>query len=211
MTVDSIKHISKMRRVYFSWYVIFSVFTFLVGLYARVYFNGQVDILFDKETALPVLATELLSPILVGVILAAMFAATMSTADSQVLASSASVTQDIVPNESSSSYIRSKLTTLGIVFVAGVVAFAGPDSVFVLVTVAWGLMMTCFAPIMILRVLDRDISFNQMFIGCVVGVLTMLGWSYGLGLGDAVFDGTIGFLITMVWMWAMSFPNEELK
>ena len=80
MTVDSPKNIAQMRRVYFGWYVVFSAFTFLVGLYARVYFSGQAEMLFDKETALPVLATQLLSPMLVGVILAAMFAATMSTA-----------------------------------------------------------------------------------------------------------------------------------
>ena len=88
--------------------------------------------------------------------------------------------------------------------VAGLVAFAGPDSVFVLVTVAWGLMMTCFAPIMILRVLNRDIGFIQLLSGCVLGITVMLGWSYGLHLGDAVFDGTVGFLFTMAWMWTCS-------
>jgi len=209
MTVNSAKHIPTMRRVYFSWYVLFSVFTFLVGLYARIYFNSQDGLLFDKETALPVLSTELLSPLLVGVILASMFAATMSTADSQVLASSASVTQDIAPTTSSNPYLYSKLTTLGVVLIAGMVAFVGPDSVFVLVTVAWGLMMTCFAPIMILRVLNRDIPFTSLMGSCAIGVLGMLGWSYGLQLGDAVFDGTIGFLLSMTLMWAFSKVNPN--
>ena len=81
MTVDSRSIFKDAKGVIFLVRNLQRVY-FLVGLYARVYFNGQVDILFDKETALPVLATELLSPILVGVILAAMFAATMSTADS---------------------------------------------------------------------------------------------------------------------------------
>ena len=138
-----------------------------------------------------------------------MFAATMSTADSQVLASSASVTQDIAPTQSSNPYLYSKLTTLGIVLIAGMVAFVGPDSVFVLVTVAWGLMMTCFAPIMILRVLDRDIPFTSLMASCAIGVLGMLGWSYGLQLGDAVFDGTIGFLLSMTLMWAFSKVNPN--
>ena len=86
------------------------------------------------------------------------------------------MTQDIVPSESSGSYIRSKLVTLGIVFVAGWLLLQ-VQIVLVLVTVVWGLMMTCFAPIMILRVLDRDIAFSHMFIGCVVGILAMLGWT----------------------------------
>ena len=43
----------------------------------------------------PKLAGELLSPALIGVILAGVFASTISTADSQVLACSAVVTQDL--------------------------------------------------------------------------------------------------------------------
>ena len=208
MTVRDASAITAMRRVYFSWYLIFSLFTFLVGLYARLYFDGHGGLLFDKETALPVLSTELLSPFLVGVILAAMFAATMSTADSQVLASSASITQDIIPSKNGDSYTRSKIATICIVLIAGLVAFVGPDSVFVLVTIAWGLMMTCFAPIMILRVMNRDIEWKQLILSCLLGVGVMFGWSYGANLGDAMFDGTIGFLMSMTLMWSFSKKKE---
>jgi hypothetical protein len=27
--------------------------------------------------------------------------------------------------------------------------------------------------------------------------MAMLGWSYGLGLGDAVYDGAVGFIVSM--------------
>lgn len=208
MTVREATDITVMKRVYFSWYLIFSLFTFLVGLYARVYFDGHDGLLFDKETALPMLSTELLSPFLVGVILAAMFAATMSTADSQVLASSASITQDIAPTKEEDSYIRSKIVTLCVVLVSGLVAFTGPDSVFVLVTIAWGLMMTCFAPIMIVRVLSRDIEWKRLILSCALGVMAMFGWSYGAKLGDAMFDGTVGFLVSMMLMWGLSQKKE---
>lgn len=96
MTVQSPDSIPTMRRTYFIWYILFSIFTFLVGLYARIYFTGDLQTLFDKETALPMLASAQLAPFFVGFILAAIFAATMSTADSQVLASSASITQDVL-------------------------------------------------------------------------------------------------------------------
>ena len=208
MTVRDASAIHVMRRIYFSWYIVFSLFTFLVGLYARVYFEGHEGLLFDKETALPVLSTELLSPFLVGVILAAMFAATMSTADSQVLASSASITQDIMPSKEESSYFRSKIATICVVLIAGLVAFVGPDSVFVLVTIAWGLMMTCFAPIMILRVINRDIAWDKLIVSCLIGVGAMFGWSFGLLLGDAMFDGTVGFLISMLLCWIFSEKKE---
>ena len=200
MAVKSENGIPTMRRIYFSWYIIFSVFTMLVGLYARIHLDG-ID--FDAETALPLLAGDHLPPILVGMILAAMFAATISTADSQVLACSASATQDLVPSQRSNHRLA-KSATVGVVLLATMAALVGPDSVFVLVTVAWGLMTTCFAPIMIARCLGWEIRVHAAIAGCVLGTASMLGWSYGLGLGDAMFDGAVGFIVSMLIITATS-------
>ena len=193
MAVESPEAVPVMRRTYFSWYIVFSVFTMLVGLYARIHLDGAD---FDAETALPLLAGDFLAPVLVGVILAAMFAATISTADSQVLACSASVTQDIAPSHRE-NHRNAKLATVAVVFAAMGVALVGPDSVFVLVTVAWGLMMTCFAPLMIARCLDWAIDPRAAIAACAIGTASMLSWSYLLGLGDAVYDGAVGFLVSM--------------
>ena len=66
-----------------------------VGLSARVLLPELASA--DQELALPVLATQLLPSIFVGGILAGLFSATISTADSQVLSCSAALTQDINP------------------------------------------------------------------------------------------------------------------
>lgn len=196
MTLADPNKIGVMRRVYFSWYIVFSALTMLVGLFARVYFHDQTALSFDKEVALPMLAQAYLAPIWVGVILAGIFAATISTADSQVLASSASLTQDIF-TQYRSSYTASKLATLSVVAVSLCVALAGPASVFGLVTLAWGLMMTCFAPLMIARVCRWDLSFEGYLVACLLGVGAMLVWKYSLGLGDAVYEGAVGFVVSM--------------
>ena len=196
MTIKDVNGIKTMRRVYFSWYIVFSVFTMLVGLYARLYFESLNSVSFDKETALPMLADAHLSKFWVGLILAALFAATMSTADSQVLASSASLTQDILPKYQN-NYLASKIATLSVVVLAMLVALYGPSSVFVLVTLAWGLMMTTFAPLMIARVLDWQIGAHRALGAAVIGLLAMLGWRYGLNLGDAMFEGAVGFMVSM--------------
>ena len=52
-------------------------------------------VLLPSELALPTLALELLPPVLVGLILAGIFAATISTADSLVLACSSIVVCDL--------------------------------------------------------------------------------------------------------------------
>lgn len=196
MTVESVESITRMRRVYFSWYILFSIFTMLVGLFARVYFEGVGTDTFDKETALPLLATAHLAPLWVGLILAALFAATMSTADSQVLASSASLTQDVAP-QYKNSYIASKVATLTVTMLAMLLALWGPNSVFAIVTLAWGLMMTVFAPLMIARVLDWHISVSRYLISAMIGLIAMLLWRDFLHLGDAMYEGAVGMLVCL--------------
>ena len=74
----------------------FSFLMLLVGFVARVLFDGLEN--FDRENGLIEAANTLLSPFFVGLILASIFAATMSTADSQILACTAAITEDILHN-----------------------------------------------------------------------------------------------------------------
>lgn len=196
MTVKSAESVGVMRRVYFTWYILFSVFTLLVGLLSRVYFEGVGVDQFDKETALPMLAEAHLAPFWVGLILAALFAASMSTADSQVLASSASLTQDVAP-QYHASYRASKVATLSVVACSTIVALYGPESVFELVTLAWGLMMTAFTPLMIARVLGWRVSVKRALTAAALGLVAMLTWRYGLALGDAVYEGAVGLCVSL--------------
>ena len=67
----------------------------MLGLAARAGYEHLSGIATDPETALPVLAVELLPGILAGVTLAAIIAAISSTADSTLLSASSTVTRDI--------------------------------------------------------------------------------------------------------------------
>ena len=81
---------------FFAWQTPFLLIMVIIGLASRVVFTGAD---FDPELGLPMLAMETLGPFWVGLILASIFAATMSTADSQVLACTAAFTDDIMPDQ----------------------------------------------------------------------------------------------------------------
>ena len=93
---------------FFAWQTPFLVIMVIIGLASRVVFTGSE---FDPELGLPMLAMETLGPFWVGLILASIFAATMSTADSQVLACTAAFTDDIMP-EISQDHKKTKIVTL---------------------------------------------------------------------------------------------------
>ena len=93
MALDSLAHMVLARVVYYAFFIAFYCCATGVGLCARLYLPEVVGL--DPELALPRMAQLLMAPGWVGVILAGIFAATMSTADSLVLSCSSAVTNDL--------------------------------------------------------------------------------------------------------------------
>ena len=96
---------------FFVWQTPFIILMLIIGLASRVLFT---DSDFDAELGLPMMAMETMPAIGVGMILASIFAATMSTADSQVLACTAAITDDIKPewNQDHKTTSKSQLLLL---------------------------------------------------------------------------------------------------
>jgi sodium/proline symporter len=135
MAVDSASSVKRARNIYFTWYTFFSVAALAVGLYARVLLPDigagleGAALTAATEGAPPELSVEMLPPVLIGVMLAGLFAATTSTADSQILCCLAAVTQDAFPRWSQ-SYNASKAATLGVATLALVIALTATSGVF---------------------------------------------------------------------------------
>jgi len=125
MAIRDAEEIKQARRIYFAWYWVFSAGCILVGLTCRALLDIPGIEHFDEELALPQLSMQLLPGVLVGVILGGLFSATMSTADSQVLSCSASIAHDIFPSKKSDHYLLSRAATVGVTFLAVVIALYG--------------------------------------------------------------------------------------
>ena len=147
------------------------------------------------------LAQELLPSVLVGFILAGLFAATMSTADSQLLCCSAALTQDIFP-QYAQNYRVVKLATVGITLGMLGVALSG-GSVFVLVVLAWSCLASGLGPVLVVRCFGKEIPGSVAITMMLSGLGAVLVWRYGLGLSGALYDclpGMIcGFAVYFAW------------
>jgi len=151
MAIDDPRRIRVARLYYFAWLVPFYVMAIGVGLCARVLMPELVDGPAETtEQALPLLSIALLPDVLVGLMLAGLFSATMSTADSQIIACTSAVTQDIQPRWSG-SYRGSKLTTLGVTAIAFGIAVGSPAGVFDLVLDAWAVLSCTIGPLLLVR------------------------------------------------------------
>ncbi|HSF16996.1 MAG TPA: sodium/proline symporter [Vicinamibacteria bacterium] len=185
MTIDHPGNISVARRVYVVWYALFSAVCIIVGLTARVLLDPSSAA--DPELALPLLATDLFPPLLVGMVLAGLFAATMSTADSQILSCSAAWTQDLFPRWRESYWHAKAGTLLTTMLVLGI-ALSGSAGVFALVVPAWSALASALGPLLVVQALRRPIGVGTALGMISTGLLCMLAWRYGLGLSDSIYD-----------------------
>lgn len=194
MAMKDVSHITRMRIYYYTWYILFYSMTIIVGLCSRLILPGAES--FDAELALPQLASQLLPDMLVGLTLAGLFAATMSTADSQVLVCTASITRDFNLSKEF-SYWATKAVTFLVVFIALIIALSGSDSVFVLVLFAWSSLACVFGPVLIVLSIRQTLSVKAAFCMMSVGLFTMLTWRW-LGLGDNVYEVMPGMIASFV-------------
>lgn len=192
MTMEKADDIKKVRFYYYSWYVLFSFFTITTGLAARILIPELAD--FDPELAMPKMAQDLLPEVLIGLVLAGLFAATMSTADSQIISCTAALTNDITNKK---SYIAVKFATVLTTFVAVIIALFGFESVFKLALVAWSSLASVFAPLLIYYVLGKKISENQSIAIMLSGFFGMLIW-YNLGFGLFIYEAAIGIISGLI-------------
>jgi sodium/proline symporter len=203
MAIDSGKNIKLARNVYTSLYVVFALAALGVGLTARVLLPDLMAA--DTELALPELAESLLPGLLVGVVLSGLFAATISTADAQLLTCSATLTQDVLFRWTANSVQLARLGTLAMAFCICIIALLGDDNVFVLATIAWSTLAASLGPLMIVRALGQPIKTMPALAMMAIGMVTALTWRLGLGFADSVCEALPGMaagagVYGLVWL-----------
>ena len=175
MTIDSTKNIPKTRIYYYTWYTLFYLFSILAAFVARLLIPETNNM--DPELALPTLAQSLLPEFFVGVILAGIFAATMSTADSQILACTASITNDLSLNKNN-NYLINKLATLIITVFVVTIAINDNKNVFNLVLMSWSTLACCFSPLLIVNSLKQKVSEFSSLMMMIIPLITLMVWRH---------------------------------
>lgn len=203
MSLRAASDIPRMGAVYFAWFVPFSALAVLAGLYARVILPDLAGsaVASVGELALPELSRALLPEVAVGFVLAGLFAATMSTADSQVLACSAAVTQDVWPRYRASRK-ASKLATVGVCGLALALALAADESVFRLVLIAWSALATTLGPVLLVRLAGGRLMPGVGVSMMTAALVTTCAW-YAAGWSDDLYEVLPGGLAALL-VWALS-------
>jgi sodium/proline symporter len=183
MALDNVKHLSRARVYYYLWFIGFYFLANGVGLVSRLLTPESG---FDAELALPTLARDLLPPLAAGLVLAGLFAATVSTADSLILSCSAALSRDLPP-ERWQSFTLTRYSTLLVIGLALLIALYGPSSVFDLVIVAWAVLAAALGPLLVVYALGGRPSQPVAIAMVLIGLATIYVWR-GVGLSASVYE-----------------------
>ena len=209
MTLGSDSDRKKAMIWFFVWQTPFILLMLIIGLACRVLFT---DVGFDAELGLPTMAMETMPAIGVGMILASIFAATMSTADSQVLACTAAITDDIKPEWREDHKTTKKVTLVVAAFATlisiGGLYIPGGDSVFALVVLAVYGLGGIFIPLLTIRWMGYKPDSTHSISMMVAAFAGVIGW---IILGFAGADGIFPSVPGMGAAFAVHFILNQVR
>lgn len=189
------------RRIAVIWSGLGLFGALLCGFAAIGYFETPLD---DGERAFMLLVDALFHPVIAGVLLAAILAAIMSTADSQLLVSSSALAEDFYKALFRKEASQEELVWVGRFAVVGIAIVAcilglNPDSkVLELVSYAWAGFGAAFGPALILSLFWRNMTRNGAIAGIVVGGATVVIWGNMSGGLLDLYEIIPGFILATV-------------
>jgi Na+/proline symporter len=205
------------------WNVVMAWGALFIGLAGRVYFPDVAMLPGgDTEQLYPVLAAQHLHPIAFGVVVASIFSAIMSTADSQLLVAASSVVRDfyekilhrdeVIPQKRLVFY--SRIVVVALVAAALVVGLLAEALVFWLVLFAWAGLGASFGPTSILALYWRRTTRAGVIAGLVTGTAITFIWELTPALSSRLYElipaFAGGLLATVVVSW-LTHPPEGVE
>lgn len=182
------KDLVTARRIAVIWTALSMVGAMLVGLVGLIYVtNSGAPKLDDGEKIFMLLVNAMFHPVIAGILLAAILAAIMSTADSQLLVSSSAMAEDLYKqilkkDATSEEIVRvGRFAVILISLIALVLAMTPDSSVLGLVSYAWAGFGAAFGPAIVLSLYWPRMNRNGALAGIVVGGVTIVLWKQFTG------------------------------
>jgi len=221
MAIEDDSKLKFSRRVASIWVVISLAIAVFIGIIGYTMSKvGSLEVLTgsNSETIIIKIA-DLLSKygiapaLLAGIILAGILASTMSTADSQLLAASSSVSSDILGGvfkknlQGKSSILAARITLVVISVIAAFIARDPNSSVFAIVSFAWAGFGAAFGPVVLFALFWKRSNRYGALAGMVSGGAMVFIWKYlvrPLGGAWDIYELLPAFIVACIAIVAVS-------
>jgi len=210
------------RVVAIIWTLLAYTGAFLIGIIgfnlvkAGVLGGNAALITADAEKIMPVMVVTLLNPLLAGILLSGAVSAMMSTASSQLIVVSSSMTEDMYLNlrkgslQEKKMILLNKLLTLLVGVVAFIMAISMQDTVYGLVSYAWSGIGASFGPAIILLLFWKRFSRAGVYASLITGTLSAVVWKTWLVEPTGISERLASYLLAfcMAVLFSVLFPKK---
>ena len=207
MAIRKPSEIKKSATIAIIWVTISLAASLIIAYLGRMIVAGELLPDGLQATVFIHLARRFFPPFLSGILLAAIIAASMSTADSQLLVASSSFTNDIYKPLIRKNASDKELVWVarGVVAVVAIIAYflasargEGAQAIMDMVENAWGLFGSAFGPVVLLSVFWKRFNYWGAVAGVVGGAVTDILWYNLLSSTTGVYELFPGFVVGML-------------
>lgn len=198
--------------------VIMAIGAILIGLIARAYFpNADTFHNSDPENAYITLASNVLDSFTTGLILASIFAAIMSTADSQLLVAASGIIRDLyqkvlikgsnLSDKQLSAY--SRISVFCITTIAVILALQTEDTVLWFVLFAWAGLGAAIGPTSLLAIFWKKTTYHGAISGLITGAVIVFVWKLNPILDAWMYELIPAFIISFIVTFLVSYLQSR--
>lgn len=216
--IRSAEDVPRARRIGITWMIICLIFATFIGLIGIGYngvmpLDGMTGPDANKERIFLALTSALFHPLFGGFVLAAVLAAVMSTADSQLLVLTSALTEDLpfISNKSEVSKMWiSRIGVIGFALLAGSIAWQDSGTILSMVGYAWGGFGAAFGPLIILSLCWRGTTKMGALAGMIAGALTIYIVKNYISIeGEYFYELLPGFFTAFIAIVVVSLMTEK--
>lgn len=226
MAIKNEKELKKSSAIAIIWVVISLALAVVIGLVGRAFLlpeilgetagapsTESVFIEMIKKVFMEILPL----PFVGGLFLCGILAAIMSTADSQLLVCSSSVSADIYkdifhPEASDEKVLKiGRLVTIIVAVLAIFIAWNPDSSIMALVSDAWAGLGSAFGPLVVMSLFWKRTNLPGAIAGLISGAATVLIWDYlpimggqTIGAATGLYSLLVGFIVSLFCIVAVS-------
>ena len=231
MAIEDKEKLTLSRRIATVWVLISLSVAILIGIIgygmtqagALEYLEGSSSETIIVRIAGLISQHGALAALLAGIILAGILAATMSTADSQLLAASSSVSQNILRDflkidmSDRKSMLAARCTVIAIAVIAVFFASNPDSSVFEIVSFAWAGFGATFGPVVLCALFWKRSNKEGSVAGMVAGAVMIFLWKYAVkplggafGIYELLPAFAVALAVNIIVSLATKAPDKEI-
>ncbi|MGI6226523.1 MAG: sodium/proline symporter [Peptococcales bacterium] len=218
MAIRNPEELTVSRRIAMVWVIISLTAAVSIGLIGRMLYPDALLTQSASESIFIIMSTSFFPPLIAGIVMAGILAATISSSDSYLLiaasAFSKNIYQGIMKKEATDKAVLyvSRITLVVIAFFAMIIALDENSVIFTVVSFAWAGFGATFGPIMLFSLFWKNTTRTGAIAGMLSGGLTVFIWKLILkpmGGVFGIYELFPAFVISCIFIFVVSLVSEK--